>query len=159
MRAQLVRAVGVDRTADMKLGVFSRSNGCALPSESLPSFVQALITHGLKRNCSMRGAGFLYRKTPFLLALIRALASSSREGRPLIVAACRNFACFALHYASVKFGHRGELVHWCTIARVLNGGWSLSKWPRICACLRVKSGSGTPVAARLEEVVSSIPPF
>jgi Arm DNA-binding domain len=51
---------------------------------------------------------------------------------------------------------QSELVHWCTIARVLNDGWSLSKWPRICACLRVKSGSGALVAARLEEVVSAI---
>jgi hypothetical protein len=44
-----------------------------------------------------------------------------KKARLLIVAACRNFACVALHYASVKFGQSRELVHQ-HIVGVLNDG-------------------------------------
>ena len=110
----------------MKLGVFYFVEGRALPSESFPSFEPG-ITMDLSATAPCEAT--IQNLIPVVIPRLDALRASDdavhtvegKKARLLIVAACRNFACVALHYASVKFGQSRELVH-RHIVGVLNDG-------------------------------------
>ena len=126
MVAGFSRAVDVDRTAEHEAWRILFRRRARSAERKLSQF---RARHHTDLSATAPCEATIQNLIPVVIPRLDALRASDdavhtvegKKARLLIVAACRNFACVALHYASVKFGQSRELVH-RHIVGVLNDG-------------------------------------